>query len=201
LTVWKSNITDPADEPRPALFLDRDGVVIADRNYLADPELVQVISGVPAALRTAADAGYLLIGVSNQSGIGRGYFSEEDFHRVMVRLESLLAADGVAFDAFLYCPHAPDAGCDCRKPRPGLLEEARRLHRIDTAGSWMIGDKASDVTFGREAGMGSVLVRTGYGAGEEDGIRRRYSGDDHVLVAADLPAAVALILGRRGGLR
>lgn len=147
-------------------------------------------------MAAASARGFLLIGVSNQSGIGRGYFSKKDFHRVMLRLESLLAEASVAFDSFHYCPHAPDARCHCRKPLPGLLEEALKVHAIDLQRSWMIGDKSSDVTFGRAAGLRSILVRTGYGIGEESLVRSKWAGDPLVLVADDLANAIDIVLDR-----
>jgi len=198
MTTWKS-VEHATDGPsRPAIFLDRDGVVIEDRDYLADPDQVRILPGVIPALAAARRAGFLLVGVSNQSGIGRGYFSEDDFRLVMSRLQELLAAGGAGFDFFHYCPHAPDADCACRKPRQGLMEEARSILAIDPDRSWMVGDKASDVAFGRAAGLGCILVRTGYGKAEEPEIRRHWSEDSRVLVADDLPAAVTMILALAG---
>lgn len=194
MTLWKSNLMDSDGPAAPALFLDRDGVLIADENYLADPQLVRLLPGVPAALLRARQAGYRLICVSNQSGIGRGYFGQDDFHRVMLRLEEQLASHGVQLDSYHFCPHSPDDDCPCRKPRPGMLVEARRLFQLDLKSSWMIGDKGSDVAFGRQEGMGSVLVRTGYGQSEEEAVRSRWEEDSRVLIAEDLPEAIDLIL-------
>ena len=194
MTLWKANHADPDGSPVPALFLDRDGVLIADENYLADPQLVRLLPGVPGALLAARQAGYRLICVSNQSGIGRGYFGQDDFHRVMVRLEEELASHGVTLDSYHYCPNSPDAECACRKPRPGMLAEARELFPLELSSSWMIGDKGSDVAFGRQEGMGSVLVRTGYGKAEEEAVLGRWGNDPRVLIAEDLPEAVNLIL-------
>lgn len=199
MTTWKVNRPDADSPPRPALFLDRDGVVIVQEHYLADPELVRLLPGVAKAMNLARQAGFLLIGVSNQSGIGRGLFAEDDLFRVMKRLDELLAAEGTGFDSFHYCPHEPTAECDCRKPRPGLLDEAASHFAIDLENSWMVGDKGSDVAFGRAAGMGGILVRTGYGAGEEERVRARWDQDSKVMVADDLLAAVTCLLG--GGSR
>lgn len=196
MSTWKSPAMPAVASALPALFLDRDGVIIADENYLADPRQVRILPGVPSALATARSAGFLLIGVSNQSGIGRGYFSAQDFHAVMTHLDTELESHGAAFDSFHFCPHGPDEGCSCRKPAPGLLEEASQLQAIDLSRSWMIGDKASDIVFGREAGMGAVLVRTGYGRKQEKKVLALYPGDPLVQVADDLPAAVAWILAR-----
>jgi D-glycero-D-manno-heptose 1,7-bisphosphate phosphatase len=194
VSVWH----EPAvvRDPGPVLFLDRDGVVIEDRHYLADPADVVLVPGAAAAIRAARAAGYAVVGVSNQSGIGRGRFGEADFARVMVRLDGLLAAEGAAFDAFYYCPHGPQDGCRCRKPRPGLLEEAADRLPWQAQTSWLVGDKASDIRLARDADLGAVLVRTGYGGGEEAEVRRIWAGDEMVHLAADLPAAVALLLAR-----
>nr|MEE4268488.1 HAD family hydrolase [Candidatus Krumholzibacteria bacterium] len=198
MSIWKKPATSPGSRVQPALFLDRDGVVIDDADYLADPEGVRILPGVPEALARARAAGFLLIGVSNQSGIGRGYFTEDDFHQVMTRLDAALAARGVAFDSFHYCPHAPDQDCLCRKPLRGMLNEARKLFSLDLARSWMVGDKASDIAFGRQGGLGAVLVRTGHGLAEEIRVIDQFDDDPRVGVADDLPAAVAWILKRQG---
>ncbi|MFO7653133.1 MAG: HAD family hydrolase [Candidatus Krumholzibacteriia bacterium] len=186
--------TPGASRP-PALFLDRDGCLMVDRNYLADPDRVEVLPGVPQALRRARRSGYLLVGLSNQSGVGRGFFTLADLDAVMARFHRLLAAEGAALDAYLYCPHAPTDRCRCRKPGPGLLEEASRRLSWDPAGSWVVGDKLSDVDLGLSAGMGAILVRTGHGAEQEQGLGERL-GQPRLLVADDFPAAVAAILER-----
>lgn len=177
--------------PRPTLFLDRDGVLVVEKDYLRDPSDVELEAGVARALARARQAGYRLIGVSNQSGLGRGRFSAAEFAAVMERFASLLAAAGCPLDAFYYCPHAPDAGCACRKPRPGLLEEAAAEFRWDPATSWVIGDKASDLGLARSGGMRGILVRTGHGRQEE----ARLGPLPDAPVVDDLAAAVDLILG------
>ncbi len=193
MAVWKPcHPADPAHEG-PALFLDRDGVVIVDRGYLSDPEQVELLPGVAETMCAATDAGYLLIGVSNQSGLGRGRFTAEDLTRVMVRVDEHLARAGTGFDGFYYCPHAPQEACGCRKPAAGLFDEAGKSCRWDPARSWVVGDKASDVAFGRNSGLGAVLVRTGYGTDHQDEVKRQWENDSRVLVADDLPAAFAAI--------
>lgn len=194
--IWRA--VAPTAEPRPTLFLDRDGVLIRDRDYLADPAGVELLPGVVEALGTARRAGFRLVGVSNQSGLGRGYFTYEQFRAVMQELDRQLAQAGVPLDGFYYCPHAPAQDCTCRKPLPGLLEEAAHDGAWNPALSWVIGDKASDVQLGRDAGLGACLVRTGYGAEQESRVRARYGADDRVGVEDDLPAAVAWILGPAG---
>jgi D-glycero-D-manno-heptose 1,7-bisphosphate phosphatase len=143
-------------------------------------------------------AGYLLIGLSNQSGIGRGKFTLEQHAAVMKRLESVLAAAGVGFDGFFFCPHAPAEGCSCRKPAPGLLDEAARSYHWDPAVSWLVGDKASDVELGLAAGLRAALVRTGHGREHEKEVRQRWSGREDVVLMDDLGQVCELILARDG---
>lgn len=183
-------------EPREGavLFIDRDGVLIVDKDYLADPAGVELLPGVPEALRAAAAAGYALVGISNQSGLGRGRFGQTELAAVMRRVDEVLAASGTALDAMYYCPHAPEDGCRCRKPGPGLLEEAAAAFNWDRERSWVVGDKASDVEFGRRHGLGAVLVATGYGAGEASRVASTRPGDPRVRFAPDLATAVAEIL-------
>ncbi|MBK8166030.1 MAG: HAD-IIIA family hydrolase [bacterium] len=191
--IWRA---PPGPVPRdgPILFIDRDGVLIVDRDYLADPAGVELIPGVPAALRAAAAAGYALVGISNQSGVGRGRFGQAELTAVMERVDEALAEAGAGLDAMYYCPHAPQDDCRCRKPGPGLIEEASASFRWDVGRAWVIGDKASDVELGRRLGLGAVLVATGYGAGERALVAAARPGDERVRFAADLSAAVEVIL-------
>ncbi|MFH1842153.1 MAG: HAD family hydrolase [bacterium] len=181
----------PAPVPTPILFLDRDGVIIEDRNYISRPEQVVLIPGVATALRRARDAGLQLVGISNQSGIGRGLYSEDDFVAVQTRVDQLLAREQVVLDALYYCPHAPEENCDCRKPAPGLLREARRHFAWTPSRSWLVGDKVSDVELARAEQLGALLVLTGQGAQQ----RQLLPGATTVRVCADLDEAVAWILG------
>ena len=134
-----------------ALFLDRDGTLIVDVGYPRDPALVEALPGALDVLRELQQRFKLII-ISNQSGIGRGLITEAEAAAVHARVVEQFAAEGVTFTAAYYCPHAPDAGCRCRKPAPGLLEDAAREHGVDLATSIMIGDKPSDVEAGRAAG-------------------------------------------------
>ncbi len=161
--VWKPLGVREPQPVRPTLFLDRDGVVIHDGDYLHDPRAVALIAGAGAALRKAQLAGFRLIMLTNQSGLGRGYYTFEEFAAVQKRVDALLAADDVYLDGVYYCPHAPDADCHCRKPRPGLLQAAARHYAWEPARAWMVGDKVSDVLLARHAGLSAVLVRTGKG--------------------------------------
>jgi D-glycero-D-manno-heptose 1,7-bisphosphate phosphatase len=196
MAIWKTSRSAGTAEPGPILFLDRDGVVIADRDYLQDADGVELLPGAAAAMAAARRAGFSLIGVSNQSGLGRGLFGPDDFAAVMERLEDLLEQEGTGFDAFFYCPHAPADRCDCRKPQLGLFTEATARFPCLTARSWMVGDKASDIAFGRAADLNAILVMTGHGTEQRDETERRWSADPRVHQAVDLAAAVGRILAR-----
>ena len=132
---------------RPAAFLDRDGTIIHDVEYIARPEAVQLMPGAADAIRSLNEAGIPVIVVSNQSGIGRGYFTYDDYERVRTRIEDLLRAGGAHLDATYICPHSPadPSPCACRKPGVGLFEQAAREHGLDLAASWYAGDKWRDV--------------------------------------------------------
>jgi D-glycero-D-manno-heptose 1,7-bisphosphate phosphatase len=148
-----------------AVFLDRDGTLIEEKVYLADPAKIVIFPGTGPALRRLMDAGFLLFIVTNQSGIGRGYYSEADMHRVNARLAELLAPDGVRFEKIYFAPEHPDQPSRGRKPSPQFLFDARDEFGVDLAQSYMIGDKLLDLECGWNAGVKrSILVRTGYGA-------------------------------------
>lgn len=132
---------------RPAAFLDRDGTIIHDVDYISRPEDVRLLPGVADAIGSLNDAGLPVIVVSNQSGIGRGYFTYEDYERVQARMEELVRAGGAHLDGTYICPHSPadPSVCACRKPGVGLFEQAARDHGLDLAASWYAGDKWRDV--------------------------------------------------------
>ncbi|MDD3886665.1 MAG: D-glycero-beta-D-manno-heptose 1,7-bisphosphate 7-phosphatase [Victivallaceae bacterium] len=151
---------------KSAFFLDRDGVINAEVDYLSDPEQAVLLPGVADALKMIHASGMLAVVVTNQSGIARGYYTEEDMHAVHRRLDELLAQSGAAVDAYYFCPHHPKytGECDCRKPAPGMLKKAAAELHIDIASSAMAGDRMSDVGAGRTAGCAeSYLLLTGYG--------------------------------------
>lgn len=149
------------------ILLDRDGTLIKECNYLHDPDRVMLLPGAARALLTLQRAGCRLFLVTNQSGIGRGYFPEADYHAVQDRLAELLAAHGVHIEDTLFCPHTPDAGCSCRKPRTGMWTELVNRHGLRPGESIMIGDKLADIGFARNAGLAAaVLVLTGHGEKE-----------------------------------
>ena len=128
-----------------AVFLDRDGVINIDKAYVYKIEDFEFCQGVFEALKHFQNLGYLLIVVTNQSGIGRGYYREEDFQHLTQWMKQELQKCGVAIDAVYYCPHAPEAMCNCRKPKSGMFENAIKALDIDVNKSWMIGDKESDI--------------------------------------------------------
>ena len=152
-------------EMKPAVFLDRDGVLIEERNYLHRVEDVVLLPGVAAALKRLSDAGFKLFIVSNQSGVGRGYFTLADVERVNEHLLGELARAGVRFEKIYIAPEAPGQPSRGRKPSPQFLFDARDEFGVDLAQSFMIGDKLIDLECGWNAGVKtSILVRTGYGA-------------------------------------
>jgi histidinol-phosphate phosphatase family protein len=164
--------------PRPAVFLDRDGTLIEDAGYLADPEQVRLLPGVAAALVALEHAGFLRIVVTNQSGIGRGRYPQAAFAATQRELERQLRTAGASLDATYCCPHAPDAGCLCRKPGTALHREATAVFDVDLSRSWCVGDQVRDLEPARELGCRALLVRTGQGA-------------EHVSAAEAMPALVA----------
>lgn len=154
--------------PRKAVFLDRDGTLNVEKEYLSDPALLEILPGTAAALRQLSEAGYLLFIVTNQSGIGRGYYTEADMHAVNERLCRELAGGGVRFARIYFAPESPDQPSRGRKPSPQFLFDARDEFHLDLPASYIIGDKLIDLECGWNAGLRrSILVRTGYGAEAE----------------------------------
>ncbi len=175
---------------RQFILLDRDGTIIAERHYLSDPDQVELLPGSIEGLRVMNNLGYGLLVITNQSGIGRGYFDEVRLSKVHARMNDLLAAHDVVLDGIYYCPHSPEANCYCRKPAVGLALQASVDHGFDLAASIVIGDKRCDVEFGRNIGAKTILVCTGYG-GEE--ARQPGLKADHVC--RDLTDAASIIAG------
>ena len=145
---------------KPAAFIDRDGTLIEEVNFLSRVDDLRVFPYTADALRLLKQCGFLIVVITNQSGIGRGIYSEADMHAIHEAMQVQL---GGAIDAFYFCPHLPDEGCECRKPGLGMINLARRDLAIDLKRSWMIGNKRIDVETGQAAGIGSALVLTGYG--------------------------------------
>jgi D-glycero-D-manno-heptose 1,7-bisphosphate phosphatase len=178
-----------------AVFLDRDGALIEEKHYLHKPEEVEIFPGVAAALKRLQDAGFKLFIVTNQSGVGRGYYSLADVENVHRHLTAELARDGVHFEKIYVAPEAPDQPSRGRKPSPQFLFDARDEFSADLAASYMIGDKLIDVECGWNAGVKhSILVRTGYGAKQE---REHAAQLGRAIIVDDLAAAADWILSRQ----
>jgi D-glycero-D-manno-heptose 1,7-bisphosphate phosphatase len=188
--------------PRPAVFMDRDGCLTEEVGYVNHPTRIRLLPRTAQAVRRLNQAGVPAVMVTNQTGIARGYFSEETLHATNARMRDDLAAAGARLDGAYVCMHHPTEGlppyradCDCRKPRPGLLHRAAADLGLDLAASVMIGDKLSDVAAGHTVGAAGVLVLTGYGRGEwEYHAHRGAVKPDHV--AEDLLDAVEWALAR-----
>lgn len=169
-----------------AVFLDRDGTLMEDVDYCSDPEKVRIFPGVTQALLRLRDAGFQRIVITNQSGIGRGLMTPEQYAAVEKKLLDLLGGD--AIDATYFCPDMPGQTSARRKPRPGMVIEAARDWKIDLERSFFIGDKASDIECGRNAGVQTILVETGCGKAQR--------GCAPDFVASDFAAAAEYILAR-----
>ena len=175
--------------PRRAVFADRDGTIIEDRHYIADPARVTLIPGATDALVRLREMGFALVVVTNQSGIGRGLYTQADYHRVAAEVARQLADAGVVMDGTYFCPDGPGGSPDttCRKPSPVMYRRAAADLGLATTGSYYIGDKQSDVLPAQTLGGTGILVRTGHGAAEEGRVAESF----HVV--DDLAAAAALI--------
>jgi D-glycero-D-manno-heptose 1,7-bisphosphate phosphatase len=174
---------------RRAVFLDRDGVLNEDRGYVFRREDLRFIPGSIDAVRLLNEAGYLVFVVSNQSGIGRGYYGESDLRALEAHIDEELAHAGAHIDRHYHCPHAPapdgKLACSCRKPGIGMFERATQDFDIVQDGSWVVGDKPSDMQFATNAGLRGILVVGGASVASDEG----------VLVAPDLQRAVSIVLG------
>jgi histidinol-phosphate phosphatase family protein len=171
---------------RRTVILDRDNTLLDDPGYLADPEGIVFFPDVVESLKRLQEAGYLLVVVTNQSGIGRGYFDEETGLSVNLRMSGILKESGVVLAAVYYCRHHPDAGCRCRKPGTLMAERAARDHHIHRGSSWMVGDTLKDVLMGIKAGLRPIILETGLAPGE--------SVPEGVPVMANMTEAVDFIL-------
>ncbi len=170
-----------------AVFIDRDGTLILEKDYLADPEGVELIPGTFEALRGLREAGFGLITDTNQSGIARGYYTEDDYRAVAARVNELLDEAGAPVDATLHCSHHPDVTgpCSCRKPGTGLYVRAAKAFGLDLRASYYIGDKQSDVLPAVALGGQGILVRTGYGRDHEPHVAADIWVVDDLRAAAD----------------
>lgn len=149
-----------------AVLVDRDDTLCPDVPYCHDPALIKVFPDVPASIKRLKDAGYLVLMITNQSGIGRGYFGIEELNAVNAELMSQIEVGGGKIDDIFFCPHKPDDDCDCRKPRIGMGIKAIEKYGLDPSLCWMIGDKDKDVEFGKRLGMGSIMVTPEFGFGK-----------------------------------
>lgn len=141
-----------------ALFLDRDGVINVEVDYACTPEQIEFLPGIFDMCRTAYVQGYKLIIVTNQSGIGRGYYTEEQFHSLMQWMLAVFEREGCPITAYYHCPHAPDEGCVCRKPKPGMILQAAKDYALDLSLCIFIGDRQSDMDAGKAAGVGECRL-------------------------------------------
>ena len=183
---------------RRAVFLDRDGTLVDDPGFLKDPNDVRLLPGSGEALAQLARAGFAIVVITNQSGIGHGLLTHDDYRRVQARVQELLARDGAGVDATYYCPHSPadDDPCDCRKPGTRLYREAESDLDLDMAGSWWVGDRLSDLHPAEAFGGRAILVLTGYGQEHRAAALERaipLAGD--VLEAAGLIAEATALTG------
>jgi len=178
---------------RAAVFLDRDGVVSEEVGYLNHISRFRLLPGVPAAIRRLNEAHLPVVVVTNQSGVGRGYFPESLVREVHERMIVELDAQGARLDGVYYCPHVSADNCSCRKPKIGMVEDAARGLGLDLHCSFVVGDRAGDIALAHRAGCRSILVRTGYGEGELAWHGHRWPRQPD-FVAADLTDAVVWIL-------
>ncbi len=172
-----------------AIFLDRDGTLNPDPGYISNPDDYELYDGVKEALARLQKAGYMLILITNQSGISRGLFSEKDLEAVHDKMKRLLKAGGVTLDAIYYCPHHPDhpykgiSDCNCRKPKPGMILQAIKDHNIDEKQSFMIGDRTSDIKIGLASGVPPICIAD-----------KPFEGYENIPTFKDLSLAVDYIL-------
>ncbi len=153
---------------KAAVFLDRDGTVNVEKEYLSDPESLFLVEGAAEGIKLLNDAGFAVIITTNQSGIGRGMFTEltlRAIHKKLLRL--IKQKSGGSLDAIYFCKHSPEENCDCRKPLPGMIKQAQEEFGLDLSRSYVVGDKKADIEFGKNGGTSSILVLTGYGAEEK----------------------------------
>jgi len=183
-----------------AVFMDRDGTINEERGYLKTPYDLSILPGAADAIRLINKNQIKAVVITNQSGVARGYFSEEVVERVHMKLEELLKEKGAYLDGIYYCPHHPDFGppgyrqrCNCRKPAPGMLEVASKELTIDLSHSYVVGDKASDIELAHRVGAKGVLVLTGHGKDKIGSLHRGSKSSPH-YIAENILAAVNWIL-------
>jgi D-glycero-D-manno-heptose 1,7-bisphosphate phosphatase len=168
------------------IFLDRDGTLIEEVNFLHRIEELRFFSYTDEAIKLLKRNGFRVVVVTNQSGIGRGIYTVEEMHAIHAQIQKDLTEK---IDGFYFCPHLPDAGCACRKPNIGMIEQAKDDFEIDFSDSWVIGDKVLDIELGFNAGIKSALVRTGYGQKSVAALKRK----PDLIVENLLEAALQII--------
>ncbi len=180
---------------RGAIFLDRDGVIIINReDYVKSWDEVHFVPGASAAIRSLNEAGWRVVMVTNQSCVGRGIVTDAFVRAIHDRMLQEIAAEGGRIDSVFFCPHHPEVGCDCRKPLPGMLHQAAVELGIDLNSSYIIGDSLTDIQAGASAGVKGVLVRTGHGTASEAKLLAGSASATPVAIADALPEACAWIL-------
>jgi len=187
---------------RPALFMDRDGTISEEVGYVNHPSRFRLFPYTAEAIKLLNDNGWLAIVVTNQAGVARGYFSEDIIVQIHERVRQELEKKSARLDAIYYCAHHPSVGeppyrldCECRKPKPGLIQRAAADFEIDLERSWMVGDRYGDVELARNAGLRAAFVLSGYGRGEWEYQRGLWKIQPE-LVAEDLLEAVKKIVER-----
>jgi D-glycero-D-manno-heptose 1,7-bisphosphate phosphatase len=180
-----------------AVFMDRDGTVSEEIGYMYHTHLYKPFPWTGPAIRKINETGMKAFLITNQSGVERGYFPESQVHEVHDILHEELSRHNARLDGVYFCPHHPDTGCDCRKPRPGMLLRAQREHGIDLARSFMIGDRYLDVDVAHAAGARSILVQTGNGAAEFE--KYKHLPQQPHFVAQNLLHAIEAILSGEAG--
>lgn len=188
-----------------AIFLDRDGTLNVDKEYLVDFEDFELLPGVIPALRIFQDLGFRLYLVSNQSGVSRGYFTYEDVEKLHAQADALFRSQGVVFDDMIFCPHHPEGkdpryrgDCECRKPKPGMILELANRHGIDLSESYMVGDKRQDAEAGVNAGATGVWLRFPGGHHEEPGRVDKAENIKEFLCLLDFAEFLREFDGRNG---
>jgi D-glycero-D-manno-heptose 1,7-bisphosphate phosphatase len=177
-------MTPPTEKRAPAVFVDRDGTIMEDADYCSDPKEVKIFPAIPEALRRLKSNGFKIIIITNQSGIGRGFFTIEQY--LAVEAEVLRQLGNGLIDATYFCPDVPGQRSSCRKPAPGMILQATREHRIDLSRSFFIGDKEIDAECGRGAGVRTIRVQTG--------LQRDMTGSVADWVASDFADAAQIVL-------
>ena len=185
----------------PVVFLDRDGTLNIDTEYIGTPEGFTLFEHAARGLKRLNDAGVKTIVVTNQSGLGRGFFKEDDLKAVNNRFEELLMEEGGAkLDAIYYCPHHPDDGCGCRKPATGLVEQASSQHAIDMGCAFVIGDKESDIRLAKNIHAKGILILTGHGEITLGELKEKEGAVKPDFIATNMEEAAGWILRELEGL-